>query len=173
MIRSGRTKDTFETALDRFPELIENSLYAKHLRPYLELFPRDQIKVLFFEKLRADPRGFAAEVFEFLEIPLVEDLPYEERVLPASRPRSMVLARLAKLGAEAARRIGMTSLVGRVKSSPLVVRTLYRPYDRRPKMDSATAEKLRERFRDDIVELQRMLSVDLSRWLGQTEGADR
>jgi hypothetical protein len=173
MIRSGRTRESFETALARFPELVENSLYAKHLRPYFEQFPRDQIKVLFFDKLRADARGFATEVFEFLEVPFLEELPYEERVLPASRPRSMMLARLAKLGAEAARRVGMISLVGRVKSNPLVVRTLYRPYDARPTMDPATAAELRGRFRDDVVELQTLLSVDLSHWLGQTEGADR
>jgi hypothetical protein len=173
MIRSGRTRESFETALSRFPELVDNSLYAKHLRPYFELFPRDQIKVLFFEKLRADPRGFAAEVLEFLGVRFVDELPYEERVLPASRPRSMALARLVKLGAETARRIGMTSLIGRVKANPLVVRTLYRSYDARPTMDPATAAELRERFRDDVAELQTLLAVDLSHWLGQTEGADR
>lgn len=173
MIRSGRTNDSFETALGRFPELVDNSLYAKYLRRYLELFPRDQVKVLFFEKLKGDPRGFAEEVFEFLGIRFVEDLPYETRILTASRPRSMVLARLAKLGAGTARRVGLTSLVGRIKSNPQVVRALYRPYDKRPTMDPATAAELRERFRDQIVELQTLLSVDLSHWLGQTEGADR
>lgn len=172
MIRSGRTRVPFETALARFAELVDNSLYAKHLRRYLELFPREQVKVMFFEQLKADPRSFAAEVFEFLEVPFVDELPYEERVLAASRPRSMILARLAKLGAEGARRVGLTSLVGRIKSNPLVVKALYRPYDRRPTMDPATAVELRERFRDDIVELQSLLSVDLSHWLGQAEGAE-
>src|SRR5437868_1940103 len=35
MVRSGRTTESFEDALEHFPELVENSRYATHLRTYL------------------------------------------------------------------------------------------------------------------------------------------
>ncbi len=172
MIRSGRTTATFEQALTEYPELENNSLYRQHLTPYFELFPTSQIKILFFSKLEESTRDFAREVFDCLGVPFVDDLPYEKRVLPASRPRIDKLARVAKLGANLARTAGMTALVGRVKGSRLVNRLLYRPYrqEDRPTINPATEAGLRDRLREDVRELQDLLSTDLSHWLSVQKG---
>jgi hypothetical protein len=166
MIRSGRTRDEFELALENFPELINNSMYYKHLSEYFCCFERQQIKVLFFEALKADPKAFAKEVFDFLNLPLIDEIDYYSQVLPASHPQSYLLARLAKLSANAARDIGLTNLVGIVKHSPLT-QLLYRPYkqNERPVMSLATKTRLNSIFQSDIMHLQDLLDVDLSRWL--------
>lgn len=42
--------------------------YADFLKPYYEAFPRDNIKVMFFEQLRDDVIGFMEDLSAFLEI---------------------------------------------------------------------------------------------------------
>ena len=52
LVRSGKTNQSFEIALEQFPELIDNSLYAKHLSAYFREFRRANIRVLFFDRLQ-------------------------------------------------------------------------------------------------------------------------
>jgi hypothetical protein len=166
MIRSGLTRMPFEIALDRFPELINNSCYHKYLSEYLSRFDTSQIKVLYFENLQSDPAVFAKEVFDFLELSFVGWIDYHKKVLPASRPRSFILARFAKLGANAFRRIGLGNLVGRIKRS-FLLKILYTPYDmeHKPAIEDETVSRLNSIFRDDVLRLQALLKTDLSDWL--------
>lgn len=165
LIRSGRTRASFEEALEKFPELVENSLYYRHLRAYLDRFDRERLLVLFFEDLRSDPRSFAATVFSFLGLAPRPDIDYNARFMVASRPRSFAAAHAAKRGAETARRLGLARLVGRVKRGWLA-RLLYVPYrdDERPRLDPAMRHRLVARFRPDVERLEAVLHKDLSRW---------
>lgn len=175
MVRSGRTRAPFERALDEFPELVRNSLYATHLERWYARFEPERIRVLWFERLQADAAGFAREIFDFLRVSPVDGIPYERRVLPASRPRLHGLAKLAKRGADLVRDIGLTRMVGRVKGSALVRRLLYRPYGEaeRPSLHPQTRNRLIERFRPDVARLERLLGVDLAHWLKPArEGRD-
>ncbi len=166
LVRSGLTRAPFEQALEDFPELIDNSLYAKHLGPYFDIFPRARIKVLYFDQLKSDSAGFAAEAFRFLELPVPDDLAYDSKVLPASKPRSYLLAKTAKMGANLARDLGLAPLVGRVKNSRLA-KLLYKPYakDEKPVMQSETRAHLKQVFRPDVDALERLLGVNLSHWM--------
>jgi len=42
--------------------------YVDFLEPYFEAYPRDQIKVMFFEQLKSDVAGFMKELSAFLDI---------------------------------------------------------------------------------------------------------
>lgn len=172
MIRSGRTRLSFEDALRTFPELVDNSLYGRHLAEYARRFSAQQLHVLMFEDLVADSRRFARAVFDALGLPFVEDLDYARHVLPASRPRSFALARLAKLGAVAARDLGLAALVGRVKHSRLA-QTLYVSYGRddKPRIAPETARALRLTFAPDIERLQALVGRNLASWLPGVEQA--
>ncbi len=169
MVRSGRTRLPFAEAVKRFPELIENSRYAKHLSEYLRRFDRERILVLFYDDLQSDARAFAALVFDFIGVPFVESIEYERRVLPASKPRSFALARILKLGANAARRLGLQRLVGRIKHGP-ASRLLYRAYatGEKPRLGAEDRAQVVDLLRPDIQQLEKALQVDLGRWL-QTE----
>ncbi|MGH7540174.1 MAG: sulfotransferase [Gemmatimonadota bacterium] len=173
LVRSGLVREPFEEALRRRPELIEHSLYARHLRPYLARFPRGRIKILWFERLRDDPEAFAREACDFLGLDVREALPLPSRVLPAARPRVHALARLAKWGANACRDLGFARAVGLVKRSPLAQRALYVPYRgaARPSPAAAWRDRLRERFREDVEDLGRLLDIDLRHWLTETGGS--
>ena len=165
MVRNGRTREPFELALKKYPDLVDKSMYSKHLSEYFRRFDRSQIQVLFFDDLKSNPTGFAAEVFQFLDVPFIEEIDYGTEVLPASRPRSAWLARLAKLSANACRDMGLTHLVGTVKYGALAG-WLYKSYERenRPEMRSEEKRFLLDVFRTDTQQLQDLLQRDLSHW---------
>lgn len=166
MIRSGRTQDSFETVLQTYPEVLHHSFYAENLKAYQERFPASQMKILLFHHLQRDPISFARELFEFLEVPFIPTLPYQQRVLAASQPRNFLLAKLAKQGAFCARELGLTDWVGRLKYSA-IAQLLYRPYRpaERPKMSWATACKLLDLFRSDIEAVEKLTGFDLTSWM--------
>jgi len=57
-----------EVALTAGNPYIEEGLYGDRLRPYLERFPRDRIKIVVFEDFAADPARTMAELYEFLSV---------------------------------------------------------------------------------------------------------
>jgi hypothetical protein len=166
MIRSGRTQSSFEHALGNYPELLNNSLYYRHLKEYFQRFSRDKIKILFFQDLKLDSTQFAKHLFEFIDLPFVPELPYEKVVLATSLPRNFALAFLAKQGASVARDWGLVNLVGTIKRSALT-KVLYKPLtpQERPVIAADTVAELLEIFRDDTLALQNLLETDLSDWL--------
>ena len=168
LVRSGLTKQNFEQALDAFPELVNNSLYGRHLKTYLNLFPRERILALQFDDLKRDSRAFAETMFNFLGLPYLPDLPYNEQVRPASRPRSHALARIAKQGANFARDLGLARLVGILKDSP-PARVLYRPYgkEEKPRIMPETRKRLADVFADDIDMLEGLLNDNFQHWLDE------
>jgi len=164
--RSGVTKLPFQDALEEYPRLIDNSLYYKHLSRYFDLFPRERIKVLWFSNLREDSEEFAREVFDFLEVSMVEHIDYERRVRPAGEARNFYLAKVLKWAGLLVRRLGLVNLQGRIKNSRLVNRIFYRPFSGsdKPELDNETERRLRAEFDEDIRSLEELLEVDLGRW---------
>ncbi len=131
MRKHGIGPDTFGEALRSRPELLEHGRYATGLDRFLELFPRDHVHVALFDDLVADPQRFIDGVTDFLQIaplPLTEK--DREARLPAAKARSVLLASAARRSADWVREHDGALLVGKVKRSQLVQRTLYRPLDR-------------------------------------------
>jgi hypothetical protein len=168
MIRSGRTRLPFEQALDQFPELIHNSLYARHLQPYFELFERPRLGVFYFDELRRSPQSLARNILAFLDLPWSDALEVQRRVRTAAQPRSFVAARLAKRGADLARQAGLAAMVGRIKHSRLAD-ALYRPYapERMPAIAAATRAALQQEFAPDLAQLARLLPGERPAWIAQ------
>ncbi len=148
--RSGMTTADFSEAIETFPEIIENSRYSVLLPRYIERFPKSQLCFLFFEDLRTRPQFFADQIADFLGVDRT-DAQGIGIVRPASRARSIKVARLMKSGAKIARRIGLQNLVGVLKHSS-VGRFLYVPIgdSDRQMMTPQDQERLDEIFFDEI-----------------------
>ena len=59
---------------------IEGSEYVRHIKRWLEVFPREQFLFLAYEAMKADPQACAKQLSEFLSIaPLPSQLPRENR----------------------------------------------------------------------------------------------
>jgi hypothetical protein len=165
LVRSGLTRLPFREALEEFPEAVDHSRYGQHLEPYLDRFDRSRIATFLTEDLRADPRAFAARVFEHLGLDFVGQLAYEDHVLPAGRPRNAVLARLARGASTLTRDLGFPGLVGRVKESRLAG-LLYVPYaeSERPRLSDSDRDWLWAQLGDDVPRLEQLLGRDLHCW---------
>lgn len=165
-VRNGELTCGFREALAERPYLLERGFYARHLERWLEHFPREQILVLPFWELK-DERAFARRIFEFIGVD-PDFFPEEvDRALGASRPRLRWLARVAKVGARAVRRLGFPRLVQAVKNSR-PARLLWEPYpeEERPRPDPALRARLTDRVTDDVRRLTEITGIDFAgRWL--------
>lgn len=99
-VMNGMEKEDFVTALtleaqredDLVPELkyarphayFSRGRYAHMLRPYYDRFPREQILVIRFEDLAADPGQTTARVHDFLRVPARPELAVDMEGINAS-----------------------------------------------------------------------------------------
>lgn len=160
--RSGLTQGSFQEALQAFPELIENSRYSVMLQRYRDRFPDEQLCFLMFDDLRRRPQVFANQLTDFLGIERM-DAENIGVVRPASRARSYHLARLMKIGAAAARKLGLQNLVGRLKHGALG-QSLYVPIDKseRERLSAEDRAILEERFAEEFLWIEGFTGVDMS-----------
>ena len=66
---------------------ISRGLYAKHLKPYLELFSPAQVKILLLDDIVSAPEATTRDLFSFLGVPTVRtSFDLTQRVNSARRP---------------------------------------------------------------------------------------
>ena len=169
------TKETIEADLQ---EEIDRSMYAKHLKHYLEYFPREQILILFQEDIEKDPMIFIQKVYEFLEINkdfTPPSLYRKENVTAANLTYSLSFHRFmnnlrkrfthnktATRFVPFLKRAGVHKLIKSIidlnkrKSAALV------PSEKN--ISAETREYIASFFRDDTLELERVTKRNLVHW---------
>jgi hypothetical protein len=167
--RNRTASGTFRETAESAPNMVARGRYLEPVRLYLEVFPRERVRVFLFDELKADPERLARQLYEFLGVDA--SFQYDaagKKVLPASRARSPAVAYVAKRAARLLRRHGQANLVGRLKGSRLAS-WLYRPLGEGEKATLTPQERawLREVYREDVGGLQRLIERDLSHWLRQ------
>ena len=172
LVKNGQHDGSFETALERFPRLVERGRYASHLRRYFDLFPAEQLHVRLFDDLRADAQAYADDIFRFLEVAPLELPPGAlQRRMPAGVARNRTVATTTKRASRLVLRVGLRRLRSTVKRSALVRRALYRPYaDDRPTVGHEVAAQLKREFASEVLALDAMLPQPVSRRWGYPTG---
>ena len=145
----------------------EFGYYARQLRPFYKLFPRDQILVLLQEDLQKSPAATMKKVYAFLGL--------EQSFLPhidvqhnkSGIPKYPGLHQFLEKGIH-------QSIVGRVIKAPFSDDTLRRVITRtknwnlrKPLPPVDVLADLRQQYRDDILETQELTGRDLSHWLAR------
>jgi hypothetical protein len=166
LLRVGMCEGSFADALQQFPFLVEEGKYCTNLRHILSLFERDAVLVLDFDELEADPQGFARRIFRFLGVDAdyVPDV-LHQKINPARKPRSLLLARLAKQAAVRLRQAGYANFLGRLKHSRLVNWLVYRSHTaskEKPATDYPQA--LVQLYHAELDGLSALLQADYSKW---------
>jgi Sulfotransferase domain len=168
LVKNGQHDGSFETALERFPRLVDRGHYAAHLRRYCDHFPSEQLHVSLYDDLSADAQAYADTIFRFLGIETLE-LPDSalQRRMPAGVPRSTLAASATKKASRLVLHLGLRRLRSTIKRSAAVRQTLYRPYkEDKPTMAPDTAQDLRRVFAPDVLDLDVLLGRDISRRWG-------
>ena len=165
LVRSGITRDRFRDALRKYPILLEHSRYSKYLKVYYDVFPQEQLRILRFDDLEADPSRFAIQIFDLLGLDHTIGINLSKKVLPASRPRNLLVARLAKISANLLRQARLERFLGLLKASSFW-EILYRPYspDEKPRLSPDDKRLLAEMFREDVQHLARLTGMSYDCW---------
>jgi hypothetical protein len=161
---------TFEEALreeDRriregwpYAGLTMNSRYHRMLSRYYELFPREQIRILLFEDLVADPLAVMRSLFAFLGVDPAFVPDVSRRHGGTGSVRNPVL-RALWTGTAGARRVVRPLVPQRWRDGMFAWIThggVKEP------LAPAVRAQLVELFRDDALALQDMVGRDLSAW---------
>jgi hypothetical protein len=170
-LRDGteRTPDPHDAIMDalggRGPDwrrevYIDLGLYHERLRPFYERFDRDRIRVVLFDDFVRDRHGVLRELFSFLGVD------------PAFEPDTSIVYNSSGRIVNPLLRFAWThSNVLRARVQPWLPRpvreagwALIQRNLSRPPLPPDLRAALVERYRADILELERLLDRDLSRW---------
>jgi hypothetical protein len=166
-LREGKVTYSFEEALRRMPELIEENRYSSRVKPYLDIFGRENLFFIYYEDLKSDPAKLCKGLFYFLGVK--EDFVPKsafEIVNQATIPRSVVVAKMAAGGARIMRKVSLYKLLTWAKRSDVLSRLLYREYryDREDLLTLAAKAYIGRVFLEDIEKLESLLGRSFDGW---------
>jgi hypothetical protein len=140
-----------------------NGLYHANLKPYLDRFGRDRVKVFLHEDWLREPDRVLGRIFEFLEI--------EDRRIPgaADSHNAALLTRSGALHRWLVRpnaiKDGLKRALPAAWRRSLKGRALSWNSPRPPPLDPGLRREVTESCREDILRLQGLIGRDLSHWL--------
>ena len=160
-------KRTFEDALEEEAEYIGKGLYFEQLQRVLQYFSKDRMHVILFDDIVADPESVLKKLFEFLGVDASlapELIQQKSNILKKVRfrcvldimetvTRSLIYLRLSFL-VRFMKQMGVKRTIISLNSVPF----------KQPAMNPVTRDQLRNVFKEDISNLEKLLNLDLSHW---------
>jgi sulfotransferase family protein len=170
-LSAGRVHHSFRQQLeislkDERPEfgilrpLLEYGRYSEQVRRYLDLFPRESVKVYLYDDFRQDPKGVVDDLFVFLGVASGFAPDFSRRHHQPSVPKYARAAYYLK-------RHGVWQTLKRATPAALHphLRSAATNHRSTVKMDGDDRRALQNYYRQDIVCLSQMIGRDLSMWL--------
>lgn len=173
LVRDDRETLPFEAALLAENERVEADwiplwhyqqvgTYAAQLERWWRHFPQDQLHVVWYEDLRADPHGVLRRVLAFLDVDPAAEIDVDVRRNVSGLPRNRWLQRLLSrphLAKEAVKRLVPGTLRERLVAA---LRNLN--VADKPTLDPSTEASLRAHFVPEVERLETFTGRDLSAW---------
>lgn len=169
LLRGGRVGTDIDSEIRTNEYILSRGRYYQQLQRYLALFAPDDLLILFYDDLKADPRGFISSVWHFLDVD-AEFLPSiisEQYLYRKYRPRSQSLhdglvklvdrVTTNKVGSaafDAAEFVGVTRLVSRLNKGESF-----------PKMSADTRKWLADYYRAEVEGVTEITGRDLGHWV--------
>ena len=155
---------SFAEALANTKFLQDTSLYYFHLCRWIEIFGRDNVEVIFFEKLKQSPDSFALEIVDKLEIE-AEDISYDltTNVNASQAITNHNLSKLVYSGVDFLHSTGLHKIVDYGKS--LGIKQLLNTKKKsKPQISQDEFVAALNSFKEDTMMLESKLNLDLSHW---------
>jgi hypothetical protein len=141
--------------------------YATHLRPFLKCFPRENFLFLCLEDLQDDLSSTMIKLCNFLKVD--PTISFTSTIAnQASMPRIKLLQKILLRPSDTQRKIiklmkTILPFSFRKDLRRKLLRGNLRPYNY-PSMNAQLEEKLRNRYLNEIFELEELINRDLSHW---------
>ena len=168
-LQGARRRGEGLPATVRVPEFLQYGEAARlgaQVRRLLEVVPREQVKILVFDDLRADTGAVYRDALSFLGVP--DDGRTEfPRVNENKVHRAAAVARFTQRPPSALVTVarGVKRIAGVERLGVLDrVRRRNREVTRREEISPEFRQTLRDHFRDDVAELGELIGRDLSAW---------
>ncbi|MFX0093761.1 MAG: sulfotransferase [Candidatus Hodarchaeota archaeon] len=152
--------------------LLTETLYFRALKRYFDLFPRENIKITFYEDLIKDGSSFLRDIQDFLGVNHFIPRTLTKRVNvtlnPSFLPINMLLYHIqlffykCNLTAEAWPVKYLASVI--TKPYWHFYRKTGKPYDQKPQINERFRKALINYYLRDLEQLERFLGKDLSHW---------
>jgi hypothetical protein len=163
----GMYRWSFPEALRKDPELINSGLYWTHLSGWRERFPDQQLLVMIYDDLAADPQAFFSRIAAFIGLPAITISQSQlNRVYSSermTRPRSYLATRTATAFADWCKSRRLDHLVASVRESALI-RLFLGGGESLPHLPPETLQELTEVFRPEVEALESHLGRNLEHW---------
>jgi len=138
---------------------IELGLYYEQIKRYLDTFPKEQVKIMFFDDLKKDSKKFMNEIFEYLDLNPIE-LDTNKRYNKAQLPKNRLIYNLAKniYSYELVKKLIPGFISKKIKNKLMTDKDL-------PKLTERERKILYDKyFKEDIDKLERLINYDLTMW---------
>jgi hypothetical protein len=160
-MRDGHVTRSVEDALQPGEYSFETSFYFPRLQRYFRRFARQQLKIILFDDLIAQPRQTLRDLCTFLDIDPDVPLDTAEQHNPARTPRLPALNRLLARGLHQIRPMVPQALLWKGYGVRLRAPLLRRASPIPPRL----RERLLDLYRADIRATGELIGRDLSHWL--------
>ena len=134
---------------------IEWGKYARQLRVFFNIFPRENILVLIYEDKDHDPYGFMSEIYSFIGV----DPDFES-------PSTLLRTKLGQFEHSNTLWGGISKIMLHPRG-PLLFRSLYtkiRPNNKKSILSDDIYRQLSKHYEEDLFQLEELIDRDLSNW---------
>ncbi len=159
--RRGDAVKGFYEELSPQSSHVKEGFYYRRLKRYLDIFPKDRIKIYLFEEFRKEPARIVADLYEFLGVATNFVPDTSTRHNPAGIPKIRLLNQL----------FFHPTLINIAKSvipeniQGMAKRVQQQNWRAAPKLPAELRAELLNHYREDILKLQELVDHDLSVWL--------
>ena len=162
--RLGFCSENFEDIIAQpeiFPQYYQQYLelgnYFLQLKRYINVFNENQLSIVFYDDLKSDSQKVMKHIFSFLEIEF-QDLVYSIQISFLS-PSNIFVSELYKFNS-------LRKIVKSLFPEPFLslVKSIFFSYNSKPTFSDSIIKQLNAYYKSDIVELEKLLNKDLSRW---------
>ncbi len=128
-----------------YQQIVSLGEYAGQITRYLNLFGPDQVKVLFYDDLKADPKGVMKSIFKFLEIDENFFIDTSLKFNTYAAPKNELIAKMYKMHHL---RSGISQLIPEGLKHTL--RNSFFKKGKKPEISDAAKNFLKAHYRDDV-----------------------
>lgn len=142
--------------------------HYRNLKPYFDLFPCENIHVIFFEDIKSKPENVVKSLYDFLGLDInFKPSVLTTRVNSTAMTRSENLRKILQKAFLLLKALTSNKVYQNLRANQYLS-NIYRKLNVKnsmyPPIDVKTAQGLRKYFYEDVSNLEILLSKDLSRW---------
>lgn len=162
--RLGFCSENFEDIIAQpeiFPQYYQQYLelgnYFLQLKRYINVFNENQLSIVFYDDLKSNSQKVMKHIFSFLEIEF-QDLDYSIQNSFLS-PSNKFVSELYKFNS-------LRKIVKSLFPEPFLslVKSIFFSNNSKPTFSDSIIKQLNAYYKSDIVELEKLLNKDLSKW---------